>query len=72
MSWDGYQSESGNYVEIEKGNLVRAGETIEIYDYDEGYKYVEVYDVDRIGSTVYIEAYDYNSGEFINLEMWDR
>ena len=32
-AWDGYDYESGSYVEIEKGNLVRDGEEIEYYDY---------------------------------------
>ena len=43
LAWDGYDWESGNYVEIEDGNLVREGEEIEIYDWETGeYKDVEV------------------------------
>ena len=30
LAWDGYDYESGSYVEIESGNLVRPGEDIEI------------------------------------------
>lgn len=36
MAWDGYDYDKGNFIEIEKGNLVRRGRTIEIYDYDDG------------------------------------
>ena len=32
LAWEGYDYETGNYVEIEKGNLVREGEEIEYYD----------------------------------------
>ena len=35
-AWDGYHWESGSYVEIDKGNLVREGRDIEIYDYGTG------------------------------------
>lgn len=34
LAWDGYDYETGNYIEIEGGNLVRAGEEIEYYDYE--------------------------------------
>ena len=33
FAWDGYDYDSGSYVEIDKGNLVRSGEEIEYYDY---------------------------------------
>ena len=43
LAWDGYDWESGSYVEIEDGNLVREGEEIEIYDWETGeYNDVEV------------------------------
>lgn len=43
FAWDGYDYENAVYIEIGKGNLVRNGETIEIYDYGEGeYKEVEI------------------------------
>ncbi|MFD9901255.1 DUF5334 family protein [Mesorhizobium sp. NPDC059025] len=48
---------TGNSVEIEKGNLVRTGQDIEIYDYGAGeYRDVTVEDINRYGSTVEIEA----------------
>ena len=43
FSWDGYDYDRGDYIEIERGNLVRVGNDIEIYDYSTGtYKDVEV------------------------------
>lgn len=71
-AWDGYDYETGNYIEIEKGNLVREGRDIEIYDYETGeYKDVEVEDIRRYGSTVEVEVYDYETGEYRTFEMDD-
>lgn len=70
IAWDGYDYETGSYIEIEKGNLVREGEDIEIYDYGTGeYKNVEVQDIDSFGSTVEVEVYDYDTGEYRTFEM---
>lgn len=72
MAWDGFDYDKGTYVEIDEGNLVRSGEEIEIYDYDDDeYKYVEVQDINRYGSTVEVEVYDYDTGEYRTLEMDD-
>lgn len=72
MAWEGYDYDTGNYVEIEEGNLVRSGEEIEIYDYEDGqYKYVEVQDINRYDSTVEVEVYDSDTGEYRILEMED-
>ena len=65
-SWDGYDYDSGSYIEIDKGNLVRPSRDIEIYDYSSGeYKDVEVQSI--TGSEV--EVYDYDSGEYRTFEM---
>jgi hypothetical protein len=70
LAWDGYDYESGNYVEIEKGNLVREGEEIEYYDYQSGeYKYGEVQDIQSSGSGAEVEVYDYESGEYRTFDM---
>lgn len=72
MAWDGYDYDKGSYVEIGDGNLVRSGEEVEIYDYEDGeYKDVEVQDINRYGSTVEVEVYDYDTGEYRTLEMED-
>ncbi len=70
FAWDGFDYEAGNFVEIEKGNLVRSGRDIEIYDYNTGeYHDVHVNDIDRHGSTVELDVYDYNTGHDRTLEM---
>lgn len=73
FSWEGIELESGNSVEIEKGTLVRTGETIDYFDWDEGeYKTVTIDDISRDGDTVSIEATDDETGESLSLEMDDE
>lgn len=70
LAWDGYDYESGSYVEIDKGNLVRDGEEIEYYDYGSGeYRTGEVQDIQSSGSGAEVEVYDYDSGEYRTFEM---
>ena len=70
LAWEGYDWESGSYVEIEDGNLVREGEEIEIYDWETGeYKDVEVESVTTSGSGAEVEVYDWDSGEYRTLDM---
>lgn len=72
LAWDGVDSVTGQDVEIEQGNLVRTGETIEIYDYGSGsYRDVEVESIDRYGGSVEVEVYDSQTGETRTLEMED-
>ncbi len=71
-AWEGYDYETGTYIEIEKDNLVRRGEEIEYYDWDEAeYRTGEVQNIERIGSSVEVEVYDYDSGEYRTFEMDD-
>lgn len=73
FSWDGYDYETGNYIEIGQENLVRTGNDIEIYDYDDGsYKDVEVTGINRWGNSVEIEVYDWESGDYRTFEMDGR
>lgn len=70
FAWDGYDYEKGSYVEIEKGNLVRSGEEIEIYDYSDGeYKTVEVESITGSRSGAEVEVYDHETGEHRTLDM---
>jgi len=70
IAWDGYDYDSGNYVEIEKGNLVRPGEEIEYYDYGSGeYKKADVESIRSTGSSVEVEVYDQESGEYRTFDM---
>jgi hypothetical protein len=69
-AWDGYDYTEGSYVEIDKGNLVRPGEEIEVYDYGNGeYRDMEVQSMDSSGYGVEVEVYDYNTGEYRTFEM---
>ena len=62
--WEGVDLDTGNDVEIERGNLVRRGNDIEIYDYgDNSYKDVEVTGIYRDNDSVIIDIYDYENGE---------
>lgn len=70
FAWSGYDYESGASVEIEKGNLVRSGRDIEIYDYGTGeYREVTVESIRRYGRKVEIEVTDNETGEERTLEM---
>lgn len=70
-AWEGYDWDKGDYVEIEKGNLVRSGRDIKIYDYsDDEYKDVEVQSIRKTyGGKVEVEVLDPSSGETRTLEM---
>jgi hypothetical protein len=69
-AWSGYDSEKGAYVEIDEGNLVRAGQDIEVYDGNTGeYTNVEVQSVIGSGSGAQVEVYDSSTGEYRTLDM---
>nr|WP_092190703.1 DUF5334 family protein [Bradyrhizobium sp. cf659] len=72
FAWDGTNTTTGTSVEIERGQLVRSGRTIEVYDSDQGYKEYDVDSVRRYGRTVEIEATDASTGESTTLEMEDE
>src|ERR1700731_2672806 len=61
VAWDGTNTTTGTSVEIEHGQLVRSGRTIEVYDSSEGYKDYDVDSIRRSGGTVEIEASDFRS-----------
>ena len=69
-AWEGYDYETGNYIDIERGNLVRPGQEIEFYDYESGeYHGAEVQDIQESGSSAEVEVYDSNTGEYRTFEM---
>lgn len=71
-AWDGVDADTGGTVEIDKGNLVRPGLDIEVYDADAGgYRDVEVQSIRRFGSSVEVEVYDSEAGEYRTFEMDD-
>ncbi len=71
-AWDGTNTNTGASVEIEQRQLVRSGETIDVYDSNEGYKSYDIDNIMRYGSTVEIEATDSSTGESTTLEMDDN
>ena len=43
IAWDGYDYNTGSYIEIGSGNLVRSGNELEVYDYETGeYRYLDM------------------------------
>lgn len=70
QAWGGYDYDSGSFIEIEKGNLVRPGREIEYFDYGSGqYRYGTVESMNRYGSTVEVEIYDHQGRGHRTFEM---
>lgn len=68
--WSGYDWNNGSFIEIEKGELVKEGEDIEIFDYGEGeYKNIEVDSMDKYGNHIEIEGEDIETGEIRTFDM---
>ena len=66
FGWDGYDYNAGEYVEIEKDNLVRQYKDIEVYHWGDG----EYHDEEVQGfEGDELETYDYNTGEYNYYEM---
>lgn len=66
FSWEGYDYDAGEYIEIEKGNLVRKDKDIEVYHYEDG-NYHEEEVQGFYGKE--LETYDLDTGEFHYYEM---
>jgi hypothetical protein len=72
FAWDGTNLATGDTVEIDKGNLVRTDEEIEVYDYGSGtYRSVTIESINSYGGSVELEVYDNDTGEYLILEMDD-
>lgn len=72
-AWDGVNTETGNEVVIEKGNLVRTGRDIEVYDSNSGeYIDMSVESMTRTGNSVEIELYNSDTGETQTYEFEDN
>jgi hypothetical protein len=66
QAWSGFDYDAGNFIEIEEGNLVRDGETIEYFDYENAeYRSAPVMSVDSDEVVVY----DQESGEYRTFNM---
>jgi len=66
FSWDGYDYDIGEYVQIEKGNLVRKYKDIEVYHYGDGSYHNE--EVQGFCGHE-LETYDYDTCEYHYYEM---
>jgi hypothetical protein len=63
---DGYDYDTGNYIEIEYS--IVPGKDFEIYDYnDESYHEVHVISINR--SSINLEVFDYDTGDYRTFEM---
>jgi hypothetical protein len=72
-AWDGVNTETGDEVVIEKGNLVRTGRDIEVYDSNSGeYIDMSVESMTRSGNSVEIELYNSETGETQTYEFDDN
>ena len=67
FAWNGYDYNSGSYIEIGDNNLVRSGRTINVYDYNKG-EYID-YDVDNVSSNGNVEVTDPETGETRTFDM---
>ncbi|MEZ1840312.1 DUF5334 family protein [Pseudomonas putida] len=71
-AWSGSDASTAGSIEIESGNLVRQGETIEFYDSDSGdYRSADVESINSYGGTTEVEVYDHDAGEYRTFEMDD-
>ena len=64
--WDGYDYDKGEYIEIEKGNLVRKHKEIEVFHYEDGCYHDE--EVQGFNDNE-LETYDYDTGKYHYYEM---
>lgn len=70
FAWDGQDSNTGESVTIDSGNLVRPGNDIDIYDGASGeYHSFSVDDIQRYGGSVVVTGTDNETGESRELEM---
>ena len=70
FAWYGYDDNTGREVEIGKGNLVRPGRDIEVYDpYSGRYRDVQVESIRQRGRDVEVEVYDWQTGKSQTLIM---
>ncbi|WP_286134506.1 DUF5334 family protein [Methylobacterium sp. Leaf123] len=69
LGWDGTNSETGDSIEIGRGETVRRGRSIDYYDHGSGdYRSLDVDSVRRRGNSVEIEGTD-DAGNSVTLEM---
>ena len=70
-AWNGYDWNQGTYIEIGKGEQVRPGREVEVFDYRSGqYRQMEVQEINRRPyGPVEIRVIDSQTGQPHTLEM---
>lgn len=72
LAWEGFDYTSGSSIQIDAGNLVRNGETIEYFDYGTGnYHVAQVQSVSRTGVIVELQVYDETTEQYRSFQMHD-
>ncbi|MGV8056732.1 MAG: DUF5334 family protein [Smithellaceae bacterium] len=72
FSWDGYDYENGNYIEINDSDIpaLAPGAIIEIYDNeDNNHHAVQIISISKTLDETNIEAYDQDTDEYRTFEM---
>jgi len=68
-AWDGFDYDTGDYVEIDDQDSLKPGNQIIIYDYaDQSYHEVEIISLNNPGKPE-LEVFDYDADEYRNFEM---
>jgi hypothetical protein len=69
-AWDGYDWANSSSVQIDKGELVREGESVEFYDYGSSeYRSIDIDSIETTGDNVEITGIDSETGEQRTFEM---
>lgn len=72
FAWDGFDYETGNYIEVDDSDIpmIVSGAVIQIYDNeDSDYHTVEIISVTKIRDNTNIEAFDQDADEYRTFEM---
>lgn len=67
---EGYDWDTGNYIDIEAKTISEGDRNVTVYDHDTGaYHNVDVESVNRYGLTVEVEVYDHTTNEYRTLDL---
>ena len=72
VTWDGFDCETGNYIEIDKADIpsVASGAIIDVYDNkDDQYHTVEIISVVKTSNKTIIEAFDRDENKDRTFDM---
>lgn len=72
FAWDGFDYETGNYIEIDDADIpvIAPGALTQIFDYEDSeYHPVEIIAVEKASGETVIEVFDQDMNEFRTFEM---